>query len=131
MAAITFERYKQARERSAGQPYPQFVKNLKEIGVKRYEVSVADQLTTVYADEGDPLQVPGSNSQLVCSKTFFEPHLKAALQSTQSGLTDYAQFLSEIAEAGVHRYVADLDNMKVSYYGKEPSEKYEEAIPPH
>lgn len=129
MPAITYEKYRQAQERSAGEKYPVYVKNLKEIGVKSYEVSVADHLTRVYGNEGDPLDVPGNVPATVCSDTYYEPHLKAALMSNQTGLTSYPQFMNEIAEAGIHHYVADLDNMKVTYYGKNPENKYEEKIP--
>ena len=129
MPAITYEKFRQAQEKSAGRKYPEYVKNLKEIGVQSYEVSVGDLLTTVYGNDGDPLEVPGASAQLVCSDTFFEPHLKAALASNQSGLTAYPEFMSEIAEAGVHRYVADLGSMMVTYYGKNPEDKYEEKIP--
>jgi uncharacterized protein YbcV (DUF1398 family) len=129
MPALTYEKFQQIQESSAGRPYPEYVKNLKEAGVTRYEVNVANQLTVVYADEGDPLEVPVDLPQLVCANTFEAGSLKAAQLSTQSGLIGYPEFLSEIAEAGVHRYVADLEGMKITYYGKDEANKLEESIP--
>lgn len=106
-----------------------YVKNLKQAGVCKYEVTVSDQRIVLFADDGATLEVPGSAEELVCANTFVEDDLKGALLGTQTGLSDYRTFLAEIADAGVHSYVADLQGMVITYYGKDRKDRYEEVIP--
>ena len=129
MSAVTFEKFSQARERSAGKPYSEFVGHLKTAGVTRYVVTIGDGTTVVYGSDGDPLEVPGTTNKLPCADTFHEPTLKAAIAGIDFHLSNYERFLSDLADAGVHRYEADLTAMKIIYYGTAPGEQFEELIP--
>lgn len=127
--AITIDQFRDAQRRSANHPYPVYVRNLKDIGVREYEVTVTDESIRVTAKDGSTLEVPGKPDKLSPANTFVETDLKGAIFGTQTGLSDYKTFLAEIADAGVHRYVANMDAMKIIYYGKNDKDRYEESIP--
>ncbi|NIJ51694.1 DUF1398 domain-containing protein [Dyadobacter arcticus] len=126
---LTDELIKSAEQRSAGQSYPHFVKNLKAIGVDNYEIKVYNHKRTYTSVIGDKLVIPGDLPEFECAETFELDSVKAAIKRNQEGLTDYPTFLREIGEAGIHTYVADLAGMMVIYQGPNSEYEYEEKIP--
>lgn len=129
MIELTEELIQSAEQRSAGQPYPLFIKNLKAIGVDNYEVKVKNHKRTYTSVHGDKLIIPGDIEEFECAETFELEEVKAAIKRTQEGITDYQTFLREIGAAGIHTYVADLTGMKVIYQGPNSEYEYEELIP--
>ncbi|SDG14498.1 Uncharacterized conserved protein YbcV, DUF1398 family [Dyadobacter soli] len=129
MIELTEEIIESAEQRSAGQSYPQLVKNLKAIGVDNYEVKVKNRKRTYTSVNGEKLIIPGDLPEFECAEAFELEEVKAAIKRTQEGLTDYPTFLREIGAAGIHTYVADLTGMKVIYQGPNSEYEYEEVIP--
>ncbi|MHA4742484.1 DUF1398 domain-containing protein [Dyadobacter sp. MSC1_007] len=129
MIELTDELIHSAEERSAGLPYPQFVKNLKAIGVDNYEVKVKNHKRTYTSVHGDKLIIAGDLPEFECAETFQLEEVKAAIKRNQEGITDYPTFLRELGAAGIHTYVADLTGMKVIYQGPNSEYEYEEMIP--
>lgn len=126
---LTEEIVESAERRSAGQPYPYLVKNLKAIGVDNYVVKVGSAKRTFTATNGEKLIIAGSFPEFECAETFELEAVKVAVKRTQEGLTDYPTFLQEIGAAGIHTYVGDLTGMKVIYQGPNSEYEYEEVIP--
>lgn len=126
---LTDELIKSAEERSAGQPYPYFIKNLKALGVDNYEVKVRNHKRTYTSVTGEKLIISGDLPEFECAETFELESVKTAIRRTQEGITDYPSFLREIGAAGIHTYVADLSGMKVIYQGPNSEYEYEEIIP--
>lgn len=118
-----------AEHRSVGQPYPYFVKNLKAIGVDNYEIKVRNHKRTYTSVTGDKLVIQGDLPEFECAETFELDSVKTAIRRNQEGITDYPTFLREIGAAGIHTYVADLENMMVIYQGPNSEYEYEETIP--
>ena len=129
MIELTDELILSAEQRSAGQAYPYFVKNLKAIGVVNYEIKVKNHKRTYTSVNGDKLIIPGDIPEFECAETFELESVKAAIKRNQEGVTDYPTFLKEIGAAGIHTYVADLSGMKVIYQGPNSEYEYEEIIP--
>lgn len=129
MIELTAELIHSAEQRSAGQPYPQFVKNLKAIGVDNYVVKVKDHTRTYTSVNGGKLMIPGDLPEFECAEAFELEDVKAAIKRVQDGATDYPTFLREIGAAGIHTYVADLSGMMVIYQGPNSEYEYEEMIP--
>ncbi|WAC12070.1 DUF1398 family protein [Dyadobacter pollutisoli] len=126
---LTDELIKSAEQRSIGQPYPYFVKNLKAIGVDNYEVKVKNHERTYTSVTGEKLIISGDLPEFECAETFELESVKTAIRRTQEGITDYPSFLREIGAAGIHTYVADLSGMKIIYQGPNSEYEYEEIIP--
>ncbi|KAA0989720.1 DUF1398 domain-containing protein [Dyadobacter aurulentus] len=129
MIELTEELIRSAEERSMGQSYPHFVKNLKAIGVDNYEVRVRDHRRTYTAANGDKLQIPGEYPEFECAEAFELEDVKKAIKRSQDGEIDYQTFLREIGAAGIHTYVADLAGMTIIYQGPNSEYEYEEIIP--
>jgi uncharacterized protein YbcV (DUF1398 family) len=126
---LTEELIEAVESKSKGQPYPYLVKNLKQVGIVNYIVKVANRKRTFTNLNGTTLIIPGDSQAIEPAETFELEAVKTAVKRTQEGLTDYATFLKEIAAAGIHTYVADLDGMKVIYQGPNSEYEYEESIP--
>jgi uncharacterized protein YbcV (DUF1398 family) len=126
---LTEELIKSAEQRSAGQPYPYFVKNLKAIEVDNYVVKVKNHERTYTSVTGEKLIIAGDLPEFECAETFELESVKSAIKRTQEGVTDYPTFLKEIGAAGIHTYVADLTGMKLIYQGPNSEYEYEEIIP--
>ncbi|MDF2513911.1 MAG: hypothetical protein K0S04_3777 [Herbinix sp.] len=54
---------------------------------------------------------------------------KAALKRNQTGVTDFPTFCSEMVQAGVYKWVSDLEEMTCSYYDLQEKAIIVEEIP--
>lgn len=115
--------------KSAGQPYPYLIKNLKAVGIDNYVVKVSNHKRTYTNQNSTTLVIPGNLPEIEPAETFELEAVKTAIKRTQEGITDYPTFLAEIANAGIHTYVADLVGMKVIYQGPNSEYEFIESIP--
>jgi uncharacterized protein YbcV (DUF1398 family) len=118
-----------AETSSAGQPYSVYVQTLKELGVDNYEVIVNGGHRTFEFSNGQKIHIKGECSGQVISNDLDVDSLASAIKRRQQGISDYSDFLKEIAHAGVHSYIADLRGMEVIYKGKNAIDFYAENIP--
>lgn len=128
--SLTLRSFQAAEQRSAGQPYPVYIDNLEAMGVRSYHVSVDTHDRRIFSGaHNQHIDIKGEVTEAQPAEVFNLEQLKVALHRTQTGQPDYFAFMREIAQAGVHFYVADVINRKVSYFGKAPNPPYEENIP--
>lgn len=107
--------------------YPRLAQLLLRSGVRHYVVDTATGTTTHYGKE----ECMRSGTATNASGTDFDKEkIIAALRAVQARETDYPQFLSQIAAAGVQTYLADLEHHRVIYMGH--GQRYEESfeLPP-
>ncbi|NEU08044.1 DUF1398 domain-containing protein [Flavihumibacter sp. R14] len=116
-------------QQALGLSYPRYVQKLKEIGITNYEVRVKNHNRKFTSYKGQELLLTGDLPEVICADEYNRAAVKAAVRRTQEGLTDYPEFLKELAAAGIHNYLADLDSMKILYMGKNAGDLYTEAIP--
>ncbi|WP_375447564.1 DUF1398 domain-containing protein [uncultured Fibrella sp.] len=113
----------------SGADFPAYVQELKALGVLSYSLYVSDGHTdyhgadrfTLHAEATWPLKPvasPGTTSAL-----------KHALLIHQKGQTDYPTFCDQAAEAGVEKWVVDLEKMTCVYLDKQGNELVLEVIP--
>ena len=108
--------------------YPVLASRLREAGVRRYEVDVANH-TAVYQGTGEPLTVKGP--EIIgagAAAPFHREELREAILANQRKEIDYGGFLERIWRSGVTRYDVDLEARTVTYRG-DGGEAYEERIP--
>ncbi|RYY27264.1 MAG: DUF1398 domain-containing protein [Chitinophagaceae bacterium] len=130
MQKLTSQQVREAEIRSSGQPFASYIKNLHQLGVDRYEVSLANGERKFTYSINQELVIPGNSTvRRHCSDVFELSAVAAAIARNKEGLTDYGKFLDEIAHAGVHTYTADVAGKQVIYNGKKVSEVYAEPIP--
>lgn len=102
----------------SGADFPQFVQDLKEIGVTHYDNFVSNGRTRYFGlDEfsldGDPKYTDMPVSEISSSES-----LKHAIAIHQNGQTDYPTFCKQAADAGVEKWTTHVIDMTVTYFDK-------------
>lgn len=113
----------------SGADFPNYIKDLKTLGVAAYETWVKDGHTE-YAGDGAYLiaSKPKYTEKKIAgtsNKEIFQQHLT----DHQQGKTNYPMFCDHCAETGVEKWVVDLAKMTCTYYNKAGIEILVETIP--
>jgi uncharacterized protein YbcV (DUF1398 family) len=112
-----------------GADFPQFIKEIKEMGVKRNDVYVSNGLSIYFDDEDNAQQVsPDEYAMLTINTESSSDKLAHALKIHQQGETDYFTFCKQAADAGVEKWVTDLEEMTCTYLDAEGNELVKENI---
>jgi len=119
-----------ASKTKSGSDFPQFVKEIKELGVKRNDVYVSNGLSIYFDGEDNAQQIsPDDYPTLTINEESSAGKLEHALQVHQQGETDYFTFCKQAADAGVEKWVTDLEEMTCTYLDAEGHELVKETIP--
>lgn len=113
----------------SGADFPQFVQDLKSIGVARYDVYVADGSTIFYGADDFILQGAAKYDALVVCNDGSSEKIKHSISIHQQGQTDYPTFCKHAAEAGVEKWTTHLFEMTVTYWDKQNNPLLVEPIP--
>jgi len=112
-----------------GADFPQFIKEIKEMGVKRNDVYVSNGLSIYFDDEDNVQQIsPDEYPALIINDEPSASKLTHALKIHQQGETDYFTFCKQAADAGVEKWVTDLEEMTCTYLDAEGNELVKENI---
>lgn len=127
------EKMQRIYQRSAEEKwsYPKLFDALKKMGIERYETNVLTH-EIKYVGEGGSFIMPAPEGfqPLTVGPRYDEAALKAALGRVQRQETTFAQFLGEIAAAGVAFYRVDMAPRTVTYHGPTKRDKLVEKVPP-
>ncbi len=109
--------------------YPNLVSKLIELGIVSYSVDVATKIILYRLADGENVIHQKENSPITIADKFDETLTVKAIRDNQQGKSDYADFMNDIANAGVRFYEATLNgaNKRVTYIGS--GGLYEEKIP--
>jgi len=127
---FTLSQIHQASDKvKSGADFPQFIQDLKSIGVTRYDSFVSNGKTVYYGADSftlvDKEKYPVMKIALVSSAE----KLKQAILIHQQGQTDYPTFCRQAADAGVEKWTTDTVGMTVSYFDKHGNKLNSEPIP--
>ena len=114
----------------SGEDFPQFIEEIKELGVVRNDVYVSNGLS-VYFDDADNVQQfsPDEYPELIINAESSKEKLAHALEIHQQGKTDYFTFCKQAADAGVEKWITDIKAMTCTYLDAEGNELVLEEIP--
>ncbi|TKC10184.1 DUF1398 domain-containing protein [Pedobacter polaris] len=127
---FTIEEIQVAVEKiNTGADFPQFARDLKEIGVTRSDVFVMNGMAIYYGKDDFVVEGPPVYENLIVEQESSVPDLKDALSIHQNGETDFQTFCRQMAAAGVEKWIIDLSTMKVSYLDMAGKELIVEHIP--
>ena len=113
-----------------GADFPKFAHELKEMGVVRNDVYVSNGLSIYFDDEDNAQQdSPANYPELVINEDSSSDKLMHALKVHQQGETDYFTFCKQAADAGVEKWIIDLEAMTCTYLDAEGNELAKEKIP--
>lgn len=127
---FTKEQIHQAFEKvKSGADFPQFVQDLKEIGVTHYDNFVSDGRTKYYGINDFSLDGESKYSKMEVNDGSSSDKLKRAISIHQQGQTDYPTFCKQAADAGVEKWTTHMIDMTVTYIDKKGDKLTVEAIP--
>lgn len=113
----------------SGADYPGYVQELRALGVARYDYVVENGNNVFYGDNGFSLKVENQHDHLKVAGRSSKEKLQGAISMHQRGQTDFKAFCRQAADAGVEKWVSDLEQMQVLYYDKAGMLLLSEPIP--
>lgn len=113
----------------SGADFPQFVQDLKAIGVTHYDNYVSDGRTTYYGTNDFTVDGEPKYPAITVSADSSSDKLKHSIYIHQQGQTDYPTFCSQAAESGVEKWTTHMLEMTVTYLDKQGNELTVEPIP--
>ena len=112
-----------------GADFPQLAKDLKEIGVLRFDVYVINGMSTYFGNDDHAEQGAPMYEDLLIEEKSSVSELQEALKIHQNGASDYQTFCRQVAGAGVEKWIVDLKEMSVTYLDTAGNELLVENIP--
>jgi len=113
----------------SGADFPQFVKDLKEIGVTHYDTFVSNGRTKYYGINDFTLEGKPKYPKMEVNQISSADKLKHAISIHQQGQTDYPTFCQQASQAGVEKWTTHTIEMTVTYFDKEGHTLTVEPIP--
>lgn len=113
----------------SGADFPQFVQDLKEIGVTHYDNFVSDGRTKYYGKTDFTLDGESKYPEMIVNDISSSDSLKHAISIHQQGQTDYPTFCKQAADAGVEKWTTHMIEMTVTYLDKKGHKLTVEPIP--
>lgn len=113
----------------SGADFPQFVQDLKALGVTHYDNFVADGQTKYYGTEDFSLDGEAKYPKIKVNDDSSSEKLKHAISIHQQGQTDYPTFCKQASEAGVEKWTTHTIEMTVTYLDRQGNKLTIEPIP--
>lgn len=113
----------------SGADFPQFVQDLKTIGVTHYDNYVADGRTKYFGTNNFNIEGEPKYPSMTVSDKSSADKLKHSISIHQQGQTDYPTFCKQAADAGVEKWTTHINEMTVTYIDKEKNKLIIEPIP--
>nr|WP_315033938.1 DUF1398 family protein [uncultured Chryseobacterium sp.] len=102
----------------SGADFPQYVQDVKRLGVSHYITYVSDGNTVYFDPENKSVETGSKYSPLKISGHLNPDYFKTRLKLHQQGGTDYTTFCNDCAESGVKGWKMDLNTMKCTYFNE-------------
>lgn len=113
----------------SGADFPQYVQDLKAIGISHYDNFVADGRAKYFGLDDFSLDAGSKYPEMQVNEIGSVEALKHALSIHQKGQTDYPTFCKQAADAGVEKWTTHALEMTVTYYDKQGNKLIVEQIP--
>lgn len=127
---FTIDQIKTAHSKvKSGADFPQYIQDLKALGVTGYETYVADGHTWYNGSDGFSISSSSKYDTLTVAGSSNAGNFKSGLKDHQQGKTDYPAFCKMCADTGVEKWVVSIGKMSCTYYDKAGNILLEETIP--
>lgn len=113
----------------SGADFPAYVEALIALGVKCYDVYVADGHAEYFGVNGFTLTSPTKYPALEVAPTGDAERFGERLKMHQAGETDYMTFCQDAAAAGVEKWRVDTEALSCTYLDRSGAVMLEEVIP--
>ena len=127
---FTIDQISEAHKKvKSGADFPDYIQEIKALGVVAYDQYVSDGHTKYLGDDEFEIISPPKYASLNIAETGDIAKLKHVLKIHQNGQTDYFTFCQQSADAGVEKWVVDIEKLLCTYYDKIGNEMVVEVIP--
>lgn len=113
----------------SGADFPQYIHDLKALGVIQYETFVSDGHTVYFGENIFKVSSASKYEPLEIAESSNLEQFKSDLKSHQQGNTDYSTFCRDCAKSGIEKWVVDIHQMTCTYFDQDGNEILEEIIP--
>lgn len=113
----------------SGAEFPEYIKEIKELGVASFETWVFDSHTNYFGKNGFQINSQPKYEEITIANSSDKDTFKHYLSIHQKGETDYFTFCNHCAETGVEKWIVDLIKMTCTYYDKAENKIVIEKVP--
>ena len=130
MKKFTVADIEKAHEKvKSGADFPNYIKEIKSLGVIAFETWVVDSHTNYFGtDDFETSSNPQYDDLLIVDEVNIE-QFTTYLKIHQKGETDYFTFCTHCAETGVEKWIVSLENYTCTYFDKNGNMILNEKIP--
>jgi uncharacterized protein YbcV (DUF1398 family) len=127
---FTVEQIKAAHSKvKSGADFPEYIQDIKKLGVTFYETYVKDGHTDYYGANGYKTTAPAKYTELKVAENANSSQFKVDLKEHQQGKTDYLTFITMCATFGIEKWAVCMDKMTCTYYDNAGNKILVEEIP--
>lgn len=112
----------------SGADFPQYIRDLKALGVTGYETYVSDGHTDYYGKDNFSITSLAKYEALVVADDSNAALFERGLRDHQQGKTDYPVFCKMCGETGIEKWNVSINNMSCIYYDKTGHNVFQENI---
>ncbi|RYD91206.1 MAG: DUF1398 domain-containing protein [Sphingobacteriales bacterium] len=112
----------------SGADFPQYVKDLKDLGMTGYTVDARTGKTTYSDTEGALLATAMAYVPLLLNEVLNREQFAQRLKLHQQGGTDYPTFCKDCTDNGVAGWLLDFDKMTCTYFDVQGNDVLTEQI---
>ena len=102
----------------SGADFPAYIKEIKSLGVTKYQTYVSDGHTNYHGANNYIANVPAKYETVDIADSVNEDVFKAELKAHQQGKTDFLTFIKMCASTGIEKWEINMENMTCTYYNK-------------
>lgn len=113
----------------SGADFPQYIRDLKALGIRAFEVRTLDSQTHYYGDNEYTLVWKSQYEPLTLETILDKNAFERWLREHQQGKTNYLVFCQLCARTGVHGWKVSLEAMTCTYYDNSGNEVLVEDVP--
>ena len=127
---FTVEQIKAAHSKvKSGADFPNYVREIKALGLVKYEYLVADGRTIYYGDNNFTTEAPSIYPEKKINPISSASTIEQVIREHQQGKSDFLTFCQLAADAGVHHWEVNTQTMLCTYIDSAGSPMLAEPIP--
>jgi uncharacterized protein YbcV (DUF1398 family) len=112
-----------------GADFPRYIKEIKQLGLIRYEFNVNDGSIIYYGSNDHQVKGEGIYASQTINSQASPEALRHTIAIHQQGQTDFLTFCRQAAAAGVGKWEIDTQKMLCTYYDLAGNNMVAEPIP--
>ncbi len=113
----------------SGADFPNYIQEIKKIGVESFVTFVKDSHTVYYGENNFETKSNPKYDDLEISEQINADRFINRLKIHQKGETDYFTFCKDCALNGIEKWIVDLNKMTCIYFDQAGNEVLTEKIP--